>query len=68
MDRLVITGGQSLSGEVTISGAKNAALPMLAATILGGGDCVISNLPDVADVRTMGKLLRMLGISVHAEE
>jgi UDP-N-acetylglucosamine 1-carboxyvinyltransferase len=66
MDRIVITGGTALKGEVRISGAKNAALPILASTILGG-DCLISNLPHVADVVTMGKLLKMLGIAISHE-
>ncbi|WP_447603786.1 UDP-N-acetylglucosamine 1-carboxyvinyltransferase [Nitrospira sp. Nam80] len=67
MDRIIITGGKPLQGVVRISGAKNAALPILASTILGGGECVLSNLPHVADVVTMGKLLGMLGISVSRE-
>ena len=65
MDRTVITGGTPLRGEVEISGAKNAALPILASTILGGGECVIANLPRVADVLTMGKLLGILGAKVQ---
>jgi UDP-N-acetylglucosamine 1-carboxyvinyltransferase len=67
MDRIIITGGKPLQGVVRISGAKNAALPILASTILGGGECVLSNLPHVVDVVTMGKLLGMLGISVSRE-
>lgn len=67
MDRIVITGGVPLRGEVRASGAKNAALPILASTILGTGECVISNLPRVVDVMTMGKLLGMLGASVQQE-
>ena len=67
MDRTVITGGTPLRGEVEISGAKNAALPILASTILGGGECVIANLPRVADVLTMGKLLGILGAKVQHE-
>lgn len=46
---------------------ENAALPILASTILGGGECVLSNMPRVVDVLTMGKLLGMLGISVAQE-
>ena len=53
MDCTVITGGMPLRGEVEISGAKNAALPILASTILGGGECVITNVPRVVDVVTM---------------
>ena len=67
MDRIVITGGAPLRGTVRISGAKNSALPILAATILGGGECVLSNVPHVVDVVTMGKLLRILGVSVTRE-
>lgn len=67
MDRIVISGGNPLRGEVRISGAKNAALPILASTILGGTDCVLSNLPQVVDVLTMAKLLSMLGVSVRQD-
>ncbi len=67
MDHIVITGGNRLQGEVPISGAKNSALPILASTILGGGECVITNLPRVVDVLTMGKLLGMLGARVSHE-
>lgn len=67
MDQIVITGGRPLRGEVKASGAKNAALPILASTILGGGDCLLGNVPDVADVVTMGKLLALLGISVQID-
>ena len=56
-----------MKGNVTIGGAKNAALPILASVLLGGGDCVISNLPRVRDVATMGKLLHLLGVSVQGE-
>ncbi|MEY4704769.1 MAG: UDP-N-acetylglucosamine 1-carboxyvinyltransferase [Nitrospirota bacterium] len=56
-----------LRGEVQISGAKNAALPILASTILGGGECVITNLPRVVDVVTMGKLLGILGAKIRHE-
>ena len=67
MDRIVITGGRPLRGEVRLSGAKNAALPILASSILGGGDCVVANVPAVVDVVTMGKLLGLLGVSVRTE-
>ncbi|MBS0171195.1 MAG: UDP-N-acetylglucosamine 1-carboxyvinyltransferase [Nitrospira sp.] len=67
MDQILIHGGRRLKGEVRTSGAKNAALPILASTILGGGECVLSNMPSVVDVLTMGKLLRMLGIAVAQE-
>lgn len=64
MDRIVITGGRPLRGKVRVSGAKNAALPILASTILGGGECLLTNVPAVVDVVTMGKLLAMLGARV----
>ena len=67
MDRTIIIGGTPLRGEVQISGAKNAALPILASTILGGGECVITNVPRVVDVVTMGKLLGILGAKVQYE-
>jgi UDP-N-acetylglucosamine 1-carboxyvinyltransferase len=67
MDEIVITGGNRLRGEVRISGAKNSALPILASTILGGGECVITNVPRVVDVLTMGKLLGILGAKVSHE-
>ncbi len=67
MDKIIITGGSPLRGEVRISGAKNAALPILASTLLSGEECVITNVPAVVDVRTMATLLGMLGASVSAE-
>jgi UDP-N-acetylglucosamine 1-carboxyvinyltransferase len=67
MDEILINGGNRLAGEVRISGAKNAALPILASTILSGGECVITNVPRVVDVLTMGKLLGILGAKVSHE-
>jgi len=61
MDKLVIKGGKRLSGEVQIGGAKNAALPAIAASLLVAGKCRLDRVPDVADVRTMGGLLENLG-------
>ena len=68
MDSLVVTGGQRLEGRVRAGGAKNAALPILASTLLGGGECTISNLPQVRDVATMMTLLSLLGVSVKQEQ
>ena len=65
MDKIVITGGQRLKGEVRVSGAKNAALPILASAILSGGTSVFRNVPKLMDVRTMTKLLRMLGAATE---
>jgi UDP-N-acetylglucosamine 1-carboxyvinyltransferase len=64
VDKIVIKGGQRLKGEVRVSGAKNAALPILASAILSGGTSVFRNVPKLMDVRTMAKLLRMLGATV----
>jgi len=61
MDKLVIQGGVKLKGEVTISGAKNAVLPILAATLLTDEQCVIKNVPNLRDTNSMLKILRALG-------
>ena len=61
MDYLEIVGGRKLSGSVTISGAKNAALPIIAATILSDKEVTLTNLPNVVDIRTLLKLLTMRG-------
>ncbi len=62
MDKIVIAGGKPLKGEVMISGAKNAALPILAATLLTPGLHVLTNVPNLADIRTAKKLLANLGV------
>jgi UDP-N-acetylglucosamine 1-carboxyvinyltransferase len=61
MDKIVVEGGSRLAGKIPISGAKNAALPLLAAALLPTGASTFKNVPQLADVRTMAKLLRMLG-------
>ncbi|HIB53493.1 MAG TPA: UDP-N-acetylglucosamine 1-carboxyvinyltransferase, partial [Nitrospirales bacterium] len=61
MDRLIVEGGQRLSGEIQVSGAKNAALPILVSSLLSPHTCVLENIPDVVDVRTMCQLLGVLG-------
>jgi len=61
MDKIIIEGGCPLNGEIPISGAKNAALPLMAATILCPGTHILRNVPDLRDVRTMLKLLETLG-------
>jgi len=67
MDRLVVEGGVKLKGEVRISGAKNAVLPILAATLLTDEPCVIRGVPDLCDVVTMLKILKSLGKNVEFE-
>ncbi len=68
MDYLEIVGGKKLSGSVTISGAKNAALPIIAATILSDKEVTLTNLPNVVDIRTLLKLLTMLGGTVEHDK
>ena len=65
MDRIRIKGGRPLQGEITISGAKNAALPLMAAGLLTDDRLVLSNVPQLADVKTMGSLLAQHGIAVE---
>ena len=67
MDKLLITGGQRLNGEIEIAGAKNAALPILCAGLLTAGDVVLNNVPSLQDVSTMLKLLRQMGLQVTQE-
>jgi UDP-N-acetylglucosamine 1-carboxyvinyltransferase len=67
MDKLVIRGGKRLRGEVEISGAKNAALPIMAATILSGGEHQLENVPSLRDISTMGRLIANLGAGFHLE-
>ena len=62
MQKLKINGGRRLVGEVRASGAKNAALPIIAAGLLTTDEVILHNVPDLADVRTMGKLLRGMGV------
>jgi UDP-N-acetylglucosamine 1-carboxyvinyltransferase len=66
MDKFLIEGGHELSGEIPISGAKNAALPALAATLLTAGEVVLNRIPEVRDIRTMARLLESIGASVQA--
>ena len=65
MDQLKIVGGKRLDGEIVISGAKNAALPILCAGLLTAGDLVLSNVPRLHDVKTMLKLLAKTGLTVN---
>jgi UDP-N-acetylglucosamine 1-carboxyvinyltransferase len=68
MDKLLIRGGRQLQGDVTISGAKNAALPELCATLLTSEPVVLTNVPRLQDVNTTLKLLRMLGVNAERGE
>lgn len=65
MDKILVHGGHKLSGSVRISGSKNSALPILAATLLTKEPCVISNVPDLSDIHFMLQILSHLGASVE---
>ena len=68
MEAIAIKGPVRLEGEISASGAKNAALPILAATILAKGQFTIKNVPEVSDVLTMVKILRALGAKAHFDK
>ncbi|WP_439133193.1 UDP-N-acetylglucosamine 1-carboxyvinyltransferase [Pseudomaricurvus sp.] len=68
MDKLIITGGRELSGEVRISGSKNSGLPILAATLLADSPVHVCNLPHLNDITTMLALLRCMGVGVTIDE
>jgi len=68
MEKLLIKGGVRLDGEIRISGAKNAALPILAATLLSADPVVIHNVPHLHDITTMNELLRCLGVELIISE
>jgi len=67
VDKLRIRGGVPLAGEVRISGAKNAALPIMCAALLSTKRLALANMPRLMDVRTMARLLRQMGVEVRAE-
>src|SRR5205814_927400 len=64
MDRILIRGGTPLTGTIPIGGAKNAALPLMAASLLTAEPLVLANLPDLADIRTMASLLVQHGVAI----
>jgi len=68
MEKLIVEGGKKLQGQVRISGAKNAALPLIAATLLAPGIHVLRNVPDLRDTRTMLRLLENLGVKHSRQE
>ncbi len=67
MDELVIEGGKTLSGEVQVSGAKNAALPLMAAALLSQEPVQLTRAPRLVDVRTIARLLRYMGVEVEGD-
>jgi UDP-N-acetylglucosamine 1-carboxyvinyltransferase len=68
MDKIRIRGGKSLQGRIAISGAKNAALPILAAALLTEGPVVVDNVPELADIASMRRLLETLGAKIEQPE
>ena len=68
MDKFIINGGASLRGDVEISGAKNAILPIMAAVLLADGKSTLDNVPDLQDTRTMVRLLNMVGAKTNFNE
>jgi UDP-N-acetylglucosamine 1-carboxyvinyltransferase len=68
MDRILIRGGRVLSGSIPVSGAKNAALPLMAAGLLSDGPLTLTNAPDLADVATMAGLLAHHGLAVERDK
>jgi UDP-N-acetylglucosamine 1-carboxyvinyltransferase len=67
MDAIEITGGRPLHGEVTVSGSKNATLPQLAAALLAPGKSTFRGVPELADIRTLGRLLAHMGARIERE-
>lgn len=68
MDKLLIKGGRPLSGEIRIAGAKNAALPIIAATLLASKPVKLANLPHLKDVTTIMELLGLMGVNIMLDE
>ena len=68
MDKLIITGGAQLNGEIKVSGAKNAALPILAATLLADSPMIVKNVPHLQDVTTTMELLGRMGVQLMVDE
>src|SRR6266404_6238295 len=68
MDKILVRGGRPLHGTVRISGAKNAALPCMVASLLTEDELSLLNVPCVRDIQTTGQLLAELGCEVHLEE
>src|SRR5690242_15460489 len=68
MDRIRVRGGNPLRGEIQISGAKNAALPLMAAALLTDEPLRLANVPDLVDIATMASLLEQLGVVISVQE
>ena len=68
MDKIIVEGGRPLKGEVNISGAKNAALPILVSSLLTDGLCTFSNVPNLKDIESIKQLLSHLGAKIETDE
>ena len=68
MDELLVTGGQKLSGEITVQGAKNAALPLLCAGLMTDETLTLTNMPDLSDTQLMARLLANHGLDISFED
>jgi UDP-N-acetylglucosamine 1-carboxyvinyltransferase len=68
VDKLLVTGGRALAGEARVSGAKNAALPIMCAALLTGKPLALENVPRLMDVRTMAKILALMGVEVGSQD
>src|SRR5579871_2261664 len=68
MDKITIRGGAPLEGTIKISGAKNAALPLMAACLLTDKPLELTNIPDLSDISSMTELLSQLGVEVRTEK
>ena len=64
MAKIIVNGGKELSGTIRVSGSKNAALPIMTASLLTEGDLELSNIPELADVTIMRELLQSLGTKI----
>ncbi|MGE5453586.1 MAG: UDP-N-acetylglucosamine 1-carboxyvinyltransferase, partial [Methylocystaceae bacterium] len=68
MEQFLLRGGTRLTGKVRVSGAKNAALPLMAASLMSRSQCIIENIPDLEDVRVMGEVLVQLGAKLYRQD
>lgn len=68
MEKIIVSGGRPLKGAVKVSGAKNAVLPIIAATLLSEGTCVLQDIPDLADVNTICNVIQGLGATVSRDD
>ena len=66
-EKIIVTGGRKLGGEVRISGAKNSVLPIIVATLLSDGECVLEDVPRLADVEIINDVLSSLGAAISQE-